>query len=249
MLGGGGAARAQTPPPATSIQDRLIAAFQRDQMALQQYVHREHVITIKDGARDARTLRVWYVEGREVEETIALDNRLLSPGELAAEHQRALQRARDAAARPPSPAGMLRFQGHAYPFARLANDYIYGDATTRTIGGRTIWVYQARPNPNAHPQSREEKLLLHTQGEVWVDAGDMHVVRIAVHTMGNVRYALGLVAVIHQANLELQLQRQKPDVWLPAKAGFSLRATILLVDTITRSKEQTYFDYQPDSAR
>lgn len=239
-----GAVRAQAPPPAASIQQRLIVAFKQDQTDLQRYVHREHVVTIKDGRRDARTLRVWFVHGHEVQETIALDNRQLSLAELSAEHQRALQRALDAAKRPPSPTGMLRFQGHAYPFARLANDYVYCDATTRMWHGRATWVYQAKPNPNAHPESREETLLLHTQGEVWVDAGDLHVVRIALHTVGNVRYGLGIVATIHQANLELQLERQRPGVWLPSTAGFSLRATVLLFDTITRSKEQTYFDYQ-----
>src|SRR5690348_13223291 len=86
-----------TPPPAERIKAKLIANFQRDQEALLGYVHHEHVVTIKDGERDARTLRVWYVNGHEVNETIALDDRQLSAEELSAEHARAMKRDEEAA--------------------------------------------------------------------------------------------------------------------------------------------------------
>lgn len=240
------AARAQAaPPPAADIEAAIIANFERDQQALVTFEHHEHVVTVKDGERDARTLRVWYVNGHAVSETIALDDRTLSPAELAAEHQRALDRARAAAQRPPAPTGVIEFQGHTYPFARLAHDYVYTNPQTRQWMGRTFWVYQATPNPAVSSRSREESLLLRSSGEVWVDAEDQHAVRVMVHTTKPVRYGLGVLATIHQAALDLTLERQAPGLWLPAHAAFSVNATVLLFDSLHRAKTQDFSDYIP----
>ncbi|HUX68385.1 MAG TPA: hypothetical protein VMV31_12935 [Terriglobales bacterium] len=244
-----GAAQAPaSPPPAAAIEARLIAAFQNDQEALLHFQHLEHVVTGRDGAFDGRTLHVWYVHGHAVSETIALDHRALSPKEIAAEHQRALIRARDAAQRPPAPAGVVVFDGQRYPFAKLADDYLYRDPQRRVWRGREIWVYQAYPNPATASRSRAESLLLHSQGVVWVDAADLHVIRIELHTTSPVRYGLGVLATIHSAGLELDLERHSPGVWLPAHADFHLSATVLLVKSLLRSKQQTFSDYTPNGA-
>lgn len=234
------------PPPAGTIKSQLVAAFQRDQEALSGFRHQEHVSTNKDGVTDGRTLRVWYVNGHQVSETIALDGRELSPAEISAEHQRAMQRAADVTARPAPPTGTIVFEGQSYPFARLADDYIYTAAKTRMWRGRVIWVYQAYPNPDIASRSHAETMLLHSQGEVWVDAEDMHVIRIALHTVAPVHYVLGILATIHQATLELDLERYRPGLWLPAEANFQMRATVLLVRPLLRSKLQVYSDYQPN---
>ena len=234
------------PPPAAAIQARLIAAFQSDQETLLRFQHLEHVVTSRDGRFEGRTLRVWYVNGRAVSETIALDSRALSPQELAAEHERALQRARSAAQRPMAPPGVVEFDGQRYPFAKLADDYLYLDPQRRIWQGREIWVYQARPNPATASRSRAESLLLHSRGEVWVDAGDLHVVHIALHTTSPVRYGLGVLATIHAAKLELDMERHSPGVWLPEQTDFQLSATILLVKSLFRSKQQSFSDYTPN---
>ena len=239
------AAAAQAPPRAQEIQARLIAAFQQDQQALERFTHREHVVSVKEGVRDARTLKVWYVNGRAVSETIALDDRPLSAAELEAEHRRALVRDHAASQRQPPPTGVIEFAGRTYPFSRLADDYIYSDAVTRQWQGRTVWVYQARPNPAQASRSREETLLLHSAGEVWVDAEDMHVVRVAIHSTAPVRYGLGILATIHQAELELQLERRQPGLWLPEEADFAMQATVLEFDHLRRGKRQSFSDFEP----
>ncbi|MGH8128641.1 MAG: hypothetical protein ACRD0Y_00580 [Terriglobales bacterium] len=240
-------APAQTPappPPASpALEQRLIAAFQRDQNALRAYTHREHVVTRKDKDLDGRTLLVWYVHARPVRETIALDHRTLSKDERTAEHGRACERAAAAAKRTPPPAGVVEFGGHTYPFAKLAHDYLYSNPRTVQWQGRTTWAYDAVPNPHAHARSREETLLLHSRGEVYVDAADEHVVRLSIHSTATVRYLLGVLASIQQAGFLLDLQRIRPGVWLPAEADFHLRATVLLFDHIVRSKTTAYFDY------
>ncbi len=226
----------------------MIAAFERDQKALEHFQYLEHVVTVKNDAVDARTLRVWYVNGNPVSQTVALDTRQLSQAELEAEAQRAQIRARAAARRPPPPDGVVEFDGVRYPFARLAHDYIFSDGETRLWRGRAVWVYQARPNPAADSRSRAETLLLHTAGEVWVDAQDLHVIRLRVHSTSPARYLLGVLATIHQAQISIEMQRYAPGVWLPARSDFSLRATILLLDNIYRSKRQSFRDFTASSA-
>lgn len=239
------AAPASSPPPAAAVENVLIQRFQQDQAALQSYVHLEHVVTEKDGRLDGRTLRVWYVNHRQVSETIALDDRQLSPAELQAEHQRALQRAREAAQRKAPQPGFLEFDGKTYPFDRLAHDYVYGPARLGVWNGRNVWIYPARPNPDVPSRSRAETLLLKSAGEVWVDAEDVHVVRIQIHTTSTVRYGLGILADIHHASLDLSLHREAPGRWLPTQASFKLDATILLLKHLTRSKQQSFYDFQP----
>ncbi len=236
------------PPPAAQIEPRVIAAFESDQKALQHFQYLEHVVTVKNRAVDARTLRVWYVNGNAVSQTVALDSRQLSQTELAAEAQRAQIRARAAARRPPPPAGVVVFDGVRYPFSRLAHDYIFSDGETRLWHGRPVWVYQARPNPRTDSRSRAETLLLHTAGEVWVDAGDLHVIRLTVHSTSPAKYLMGVLATIHRARLSMEMQRYRPGVWLPAKAYFSLNATILMFDNIYRSKRQSFRDFTESAA-
>lgn len=242
-------ARAQDLPPAPpatpALEQRLTEAFQQDQRALLGYTHREHVVTRKDQQKEGRTLFVWYVRGRAVSETTALDNRALRDEELRAEHARACARAAAAAERKPPPLGVIEFGGHSYPFARLAHDYRYGNPRTVLWNGRATWIYDAIPNPDVRARSREEKLLLHSRGEVYVDAEDRHVVRMAIQSTGAVRYLLGMLATIHHADFLLELQRVQPGVWLPQEAGFHLQATVLLFDHLTRSKETRYYDYLP----
>lgn len=223
-------------------------AFQRDQRALLSTTHREHVLTRKDAASDGRTLQVWYVNGRAVGETTALDDRPLGARELAAEHARFCERAASDAARTPPPLGELEFGGRSYPFARLARDYNYINPRTILWNGRPTWVYDAVPNPAVHARSREETLLLRSRGEVYVDAADRHVVRMTIRNTQPVRYGLGVLATIHEADFMLQLQRVAPGVWLPAEADFHLQATILLLDHLTRAKEQRFFDYSEVAA-
>jgi hypothetical protein len=241
-----GRAQQVAPPPAANaaLQEQLLQAFQADQRALLTYTHWEHVTVVKDGQTERSTTRIWYVHGRPINETTARNGVPLTDAEQAREHGYALKRAAAAAQRPAPPIGELEFSGRSYPFSRLAQDYLYRPQGTRLWNGRPTWVYEAQPNPDARARSREEKLLLNSAGEVWVDAEDQHVVRIQIHATRPVRYGFGLLAVVHEASLLLELQRVAPAVWLPHTTSFHAQATVLMVDSITRAKEQQAYDYQ-----
>jgi hypothetical protein len=245
LLAAGWAQQPAPPPAATpELEQRLLDAFQADQRALLQFSHMEHVTVVKDGHTERSTTRVWYVHGRAVNETTARNGVALTGSEQALEHSYALKRAHAAAQRPAPPIGELEFAGRSYPFARLAHDYLFHPLAAHLWNGRPTWVYEAVPNPDARARSREEKLLLHSAGEIWVDAGDQHVVRIQMHATSPVRYGFGLLAVVHEADLLLDLQRIAPGVWLPQTTAFHAQATVLMLDSITRAKEQQAYDYQ-----
>jgi hypothetical protein len=232
-------------PPIESLRALLIRNFSNDQAAVTRYRHTERVIEKKDGKVTNKTQLVWYVHGHAVSEITGYDNTPLNPDQRAEEHRKALQRARQMTSREPAPVGVIVVNHKQYPFAKLASDYVYGPGKVMQWHGRTVWVYPAEPNPNTPDRSREEEVLLSSRGEIWVDAEDLHVVRIQIHTFEPVRYWLGVLATVHQAELDLELQRYAPGVWLPETADFSFQATVLLFKHMVRSKTQIFSDYVP----
>ena len=232
-------------PPIESIRALLIRNFSNDQAAVLRYRHVEHVIEKKDGRITDKTQLVWYVNGHAVSEITGYNDQPLSPAQRAVEHRKAVDRAKQMARREAAPVGVIEVNHKQYPFAKLADDYIYGSGRVVQWQGRTVWIYPASPNPNAQNRSHEEEALLSSRGEIWVDAQDLHVVRIQIHTYEPVKYLLGVLATVHQAQLDLELQRYAPGVWLPETADFSLQATLLLFKNLTRSKTQIFSDYTP----
>ncbi|MGH9507440.1 MAG: hypothetical protein ACRD13_10995 [Terriglobales bacterium] len=232
------------PPSALSIRPAVLRHFTADEEALAHYLHLERVILTKDGRRSERTVRVYYVNGRAVATEIALGGKPLGPKGLAAQHRVAAQRAAQLALRPPPRPGMLEFQGHDYPFAQLAQDFDYGPGKVVQWHGRTTWVYPAYPNPNAPHRSRAEDVLLGSEGSVWIDARNLHLVRVKMHTFRPVKYFGGLLATVHAASLDLQLEPVAPAVWLPRRIAFQVNATILLFKQLRESKIEAYWGYQ-----
>lgn len=230
-------------PPIESMRALLIRNFSDDQAAVFRYRHLEHVIEKKDGKVTDKTQLVWYVNGHEVSEITGYRNQPLSPAQRAAEQRKAMARARQLADREPAPTGVIEVNHKQYPFSKLADDYVYGPGKVMQWQGRTVWVYPAEPNPNTPNRSREEEALLSSRGEIWVDAQDLHVVRIQIHTFEPVRYWLGVLATVHQAQIDLELQRYAPGVWLPETANFSFQATVLLFKNLARSKTQIFSEY------
>lgn len=233
-------------PPIESMRSLLIRNFSNDQAAVLRYRHTERVIEKKDGTVTDKTQLVWYVNGHAVSEITGYGDQPLSPAQRAVEHRKAMERARQLAGREPAPVGVIEVNHKQYPFAKLADDYVYGPGKVMQWQGRTVWVYPAEPNPDAPSRSQEEAVLLSSRGEIWVDAQDRHVVRIQIHTFKPVKYLLGVLATVHEAQIDLELQQYKPGVWLPETADFSFRATVLLFKNLARSKTQIFSDYVPE---
>lgn len=237
------AAWGQQPPSALSIRPAVLKHFTADQEALSQYRHLERIVLTKNGQRSDRTVRVYYVHGRAVAPEIALGGKALGPKARAAQEKAAALRAQQLAQRPPPPPGMLEFQGHNYAFKELAEDFRYGPGKVVQWHGRTTWVYPAYPNPNGPHRSRAEEVLLGSEGTVWIDAQDLHLVRVQMHTFRPVKYFGGLLATVHAARLDLQLERVAPGIWLPRRIAFHVQATILLLKQFQESKVETYWGY------
>ncbi len=232
------------PPSAAAIRPTLLRNFSDDQAAVWRYRHVERVVIDKNHHLEDRTVRLDYVHGHEVPMVLAINGRPLQPAALAGQRAAARKRAQAMAKRPPAPRGGLVFNHKFYSFARLANDYVYGQPSARQWHGRLTWVYPASPNPAVHSRSRAEQILLASRGAIWVDAGDLHVCRIEVATFQPVRYWLGFLATVHNAGLDLELERHAPGRWLPAYAHFWANATILLFKSFSETKTQRFSDWQ-----
>lgn len=233
-------ATAATPPPAAALRARLLRNFTADQSAEMRYRHVEHIVIDKNHRLEGRTVAIYYVHGHEVPEIIALDSRQLKPAELAGQRAAARKRAQFEGRQPRMPPGGLAFNHRYYSFARLAGDYLYGPASVRRWHGRLTWVYPARPNPAVRSRSKAEQILLSSRGSIWVDAHDLHICRIEVSTFQPVRYWLGFLATVHNAGIDLELQRHGRGLWLPAYAHFWVNATILLFKSFTETKTQSF---------
>ena len=237
-------APAASPPPIDSMRAELIRNFSADQRNVWRYSHRERVALAKNGRVTRRRLLVYFVNGHQVTITLANNGQPLTAAQLEDERHAAQARAAELRHRPPPPAGSLIFNGRAYSFAKLANDFLYAPGRVDRWQDRTVWIYAATPNPNTPSRSREEQVLLGSKGEIWVDAQDHHVVRITLHTFEPVKYFLGILATVHSAHLDLQLARRTPGEWLPARTDFAFDASILLFKRLREAKTQNFSDFQ-----
>lgn len=232
-----------SPPTARAIRPAVLRNFTADEAALWRYLHQERIILVKDGSRSDRTVHVFYVHGRAVAPAIAVGGKPLGPRALANQQRAAAERVAQLARRKPPPLGAVEFHGHSYSFKKLAEDFHYGPAKVLQWHGRTTWVYPAWPNPNVPHTTRAEQVLLASRGTVWIDAKDLHLVRVEMHTFRPVKYFAGILATVHHATLDLELQRIAAGVWLPRRIAFRLQATILLFKTFDEAKVETYWGY------
>ncbi len=232
-------------PPVAQLRPLLLHNFIQDEMANTHFSHVEHDEIGRNGKWEGYTATMFYVKGHPVRQITALDARQLSPQELAGQANAARQTATDDAKRDWAPFGVVKVSKEQIPFSQLANDYLYGTPSLRTWRGRPTWVLPMTPNPDNKSRSRAEDILLSSRGELWVDAQDLHVVRIQIHMFQPVRYLLGVLATVHAANLDMQLERYAPGVWVPQKVQFGANATIAFLKHWSESKQQDFWNYQP----
>lgn len=232
-------------PAAASIEARVIDNFTGDQTANWRYRHTERITIVKNGRRESRTVRIRYIRGHADARVIAVGGRgPLRPWEIAAQRQAAARRALALARRPPLRAGGFSFRHHWYSFKRLAGDFLYGPGAARLWRGRTVWVYPLRPNPAVRGRTMEEKILLYSRGQIWIDARSLHVARIQLATFAPVHYWLGLLATVQAAGLDFRLHpRSAAAVWLPAYVRFYVRSRILIFKKFRETKTQRFSDY------
>lgn len=231
-------------PSAYAIEARVIRNFTRDQFANWRYRHSEKITIVKNGHAESRMVRIRYIGGHADARVLAVGGRgPLRPWEIAAQRRAAARRARALAHRPPMQAGGFRFRHHWYGFQRLANDFLYGPGVERPWRGRMIWVYPLRPNPAVRGRTLEEKILLYSRGQIWIDARSLHVARIQLATFAPVHYWLGLLATVQSAGLDFRLHPRSSAVWLPAYVHFFVRSRILLFRHFSESKTQLFSAY------
>ena len=206
LLGAGGshAQRASS----TEINDwvRQASIYQLDELhhttwSLRYRVHR--VDSKEDTVRDL----VESTEGN-VARTLVRNGQLLTPEQDAAEQQRLRA----------LPAGEIGKHSHGGSMDTYTDDLIrvmphamlFALAPAQTqmpqLAERQV-LLDFKPNPDFHPASTAESLLTGVAGQIWLDAGTHHVLRMEIHIIKNLNLALGLIARVYQGGTVVYEQR------------------------------------------
>ncbi len=111
---------------------------------------------------------------------------------------------------------MTKFLG-----SEVANRFSYEVVGEDTILGRPAYVvrFQARPELAAH--GIEEKVIARITGKLWVDKEEFEVVRIDSGITKPLRFALGIVGVLHELRFSVERCRLENGQW--ASSGLHLR--------------------------
>ena len=162
--------------------------------------------------------RRYAVEGAVYEELIERDGEPLSEPDARQEETRRAEfrrEAREAAANGEVPETnderQVRYDAE-----------VVGEEMVR---GERCWVISFTPRDGKLPaNTRIDKALNQSSGELYVSQEDYGVVQIDFRLLRPVRYIWGLVASLSQATGRLEFERVQRDVWLPSL--FDLRVDI-----------------------
>lgn len=169
--------------------------------------------------------RRYPVEGAVYEELIERDGEPLSEPDARqeetrrAEFRRQVREAADGEVPETNDERQVRFDEDL--MARYDAEVV-GEEMVR---GERCWVISFAPRDGKLPaNTRIDKALNQSSGELYVSQEDYGVMQIDFRLLRPVRYIWGLVASLSQATGRLEFERVQPDVWLPSL--FDLRVDI-----------------------
>ncbi len=107
-------------------------------------------------------------------------------------------------------------------------------------------VLDFAPNPQFHPASTAEGLLIGLSGRVWIDTADHHLVRLEITTLRNLDLAMGiLVRVYPSGTVEYDQRRIADGVYAFSHIRMHLRLRELMVKTVPYDSDLVATDIEP----
>ena len=111
---------------------------------------------------------------------------------------------------------------------------------------RRQFVLDYTPNPEFHPKSLAEQVLLGLAGRVWIDQEDHHLVRIEIRVVHDVNLAAGVLAKVYSGGTVNYDQRRIAEgQYAYTHITMHLRLRELMVHTAPFDSEMTATDIQP----
>jgi hypothetical protein len=248
-VGGRGEAGAEQPLPDThDFLEQVRRNLRSDQLLLEQYTFTEKRTEKRlDGSGGIKktkteTFEVYPSEepGKMYRRRIARDGVPLTPGELAEEDRKQVERAEkserklaeeDAAARA---ARLGKAEERQREEQRVIEELYRMDDLVMEgrdwIEGRPTIVISFTPRPGYKPVTEGGKVLQKLAGRAWIDEEDKQLARIEARLIDNLGVGPARVARLQKGATSYFYRRKVNDeIWLPVEARFTGSAKILLL--------------------
>jgi len=126
-------------------------------------------------------------------------------------------------------------------FATFPDAFRYQYAGTE---GRLIRL-KFGPNPDFVPDSRQEEVLHHLAGTIWVDPQQKQLARIDGELTSEVKFAGGLLGHLDQGGVfSVRFRQVDSGQWLMAGIRVNMNGKALLFKTISVQEEREFEDYR-----
>jgi hypothetical protein len=194
------------------------------------------------------------IPGQTYKRLIAVDDKPLSPEELAkrdAEHAADVKetQARQARETPSQRAERLEKAASEQREreAILEDAFKAYDAMLERreiVDGVTVLVARMTPRDDAPVKTREGRWMSHFEGYLWVTEADAQIVKIDMRATSDVTIGWGVVGRIHKGSRVLFVRRRVGSVWLPAETTYEATGRTLIFRPFQFNLTTTYSDYR-----
>ncbi len=240
----------KTRPDAAGIVNLSAAANDRDWAAASNYSYMERDRT----GHATKTYQVRMILGSPYQKLTAVNGQPLSAEEQA-EAERKLaheieQRRNETPTQRQSRIAAYR-QGRRRDhllITQLVSAFNFKLLGEQTLAGHRVYVLDARPRPDYIPPDRDTKVLTGMQGKLWIDRATYQWVRVVARVIRPVWIEGFLARVDPGTRFALDYAPVNADIWLPTHFVMSSHAKVLFVFSRHEEADQTYFDYQPQTA-
>lgn len=203
---------------------------------------------VKSTASTTHEIMVLY--GRQVERLVARDDKPLSTKEAAKEEAR-IQKLMDKWSKETPKEREKRLaqdekdREETRSFVReVTAAYDFQMEDTEQLNGRDVYVIDARPRPDFHPQTRYGKFLPNFRFRVWIDRADCQWVKLDMDTIKTASWGLFLARLHAGSHLEMEQTRVNDEIWLPLRQQFRFDARLALLKHYNLEMVTTYKDYR-----
>jgi len=233
-------------PDVATIIRRSVEVGDKDWLATPQYDNSERDLQPNGGTK---TYAVMMILGSDYHRLVAINDKPLTPEEVAAEQARLDQ----VIAQRQSESQAQRTQRIAKYEKERKRDHLLMEQLTvafdfkllgeKKLGSYDVYELQATPRRGYQPPNTEAKVLTGMEGKLWIDKQTYQWVKVEAECVRPVSIAGFLAQVQPGTRFELEKMPVDDGIWLPKHFSMKAHAKVLFVFNHRTQDDETYFDY------
>lgn len=221
-------------PNARQLKQRALASMKRSEQALERYsclVREQSDELGGDGSvkhHHSLEQEQFFVNGIEIEHTLAKDGKQLTGDEAKKEQQHVDREVKKYSDPAQARKAQQRDEKEVDMFLRALR---FSNGHRELRSGRSVVVYELSGDPDFHPRNVEERFAKALTGRIWMDEESGMVVEMRVETRRDVKMGGGLLANVHKGfHVHLVQEREQDGVWILKEVDGSgdLRAALFM---------------------